>query len=146
MTMNLFLNIVLIILGLASGGMVAAGIFAFISAIGIVPRMAKRTQTQKYIPFYEDIITLGGIFGTTTMFIRYHLPIGSVLVAILAFTNGIFVGCLAIALAEVLNVIPIFLRRSRIVRGIPIFICTIAFGKMLGSLLYFIIDGFFIMN
>ena len=41
MTMNLFLNIVLIILGLASGGMVAAGIFAFISAIGIVPRMAK---------------------------------------------------------------------------------------------------------
>ena len=106
--MNLFLNIVLIILGLASGGMVAAGIFAFISAIGIVPRMAKRTQTQKYIPFYEDIITLGGIFVTTTMFIRNQLPIGSVLVAILAFTNGIFVGCLAIALAEVLNVIPIF--------------------------------------
>ncbi|MEY8320243.1 stage V sporulation protein AB [Lachnospiraceae bacterium 46-61] len=144
--MNLFLNIILIILGLASGGMVAAGIFAFISAIGIVPRMAKRTQTQKYIPFYEDMITLGGIFGTTTMFIRYHLPIGNVLVVILAFTNGIFVGCLAIALAEVLNVIPIFLRRSRIVRGIPIFICAIAFGKMLGSLLYFIIDGFFIMN
>ena len=144
--MNIFYTIILIILGLASGGVVAGGIFAFISAIGIVPRMAKRTVTQKYIPLYEDAITLGGIFGTTTLFIRYHLPIGNICAAIFAFANGIFVGCLALALAEVLNVIPIFLRRSRIIRGIPIFICSIAFGKILGSMLYFTVKGFFIMN
>ena len=144
--MNLLWNILLIILGLSSGGVVAAGIFAFISAIGMVPRMAKKTSTQKYIPIYEDSITLGGVFGTTTMFINYHLPVGKILVGIFAFANGIFVGCLAIALAEVLNVIPIFLRRSRIVAGIPMFICAIAFGKVFGSLLYFVVKGFFIMN
>lgn len=144
--MNLFLYVTLILLGLSSGGVVAAGIFSFISAIGIVPRMAKRTATQKYIPLYEDMITIGGVFGTTTMFVSYHLPIGNILVAIFAFANGIFVGCLAIALAEVLNVIPIFLRRSRIVAGIPMFICSIALGKIFGSFLYFIIKGFFIMN
>ena len=144
--MTLFFYFILILLGLSSGGIVAAGIFSFISAIGIVPRMAKRTKTQKYIPLYEDMITIGGIFGTTTMFVSYHLPIGNILVAIFAFANGIFVGCLAIALAEVLNVIPIFLRRSRIVAGIPMLICSIAFGKVFGSLLYFIVKGFFIMN
>ncbi len=144
--MTVLWYVVSIVLGFASGGFVSAGIFAFISAIGIVPRMAKRTKTQQYIPLYEDMITIGGVFGTTTMFIRYHLPIGSILVALFSFANGIFVGCLAIALAEVLNVIPIFLRRSRIVAGIPIFLCAIAFGKILGSLLYFIVDGFFIMN
>lgn len=144
--MKLLLCIILVILGFASGGVVSAGIFAFISAIGIVPRMAKRTNTQKYIPFYEDMITLGGIFGTTTMFISYHIPIGKFFAVVFSFANGIFIGCLAIALAEVLNVIPIFLRRSRIVSGIPILICAIAFGKILGSLLYFVIDGFFIMD
>lgn len=144
--MKILLYIVSVLLGLGSGGVVAAGIFAFISAIGIVPRMAKRTKTQQYISVYEDVITIGGIFGTTTMFIRYHLPIGSIFACLFSFANGIFIGCLAIALAEVLNVIPIFLRRSRIVTGIPILICAIAFGKMLGSLLYFIVDGFFIMN
>lgn len=144
--MTVLWYVVSIVLGFASGGVVSAGIFAFISAIGIVPRMAKRTKTQQYIPLYEDMITIGGVFGTTTMFVRYHLPIGSILVALFAFANGIFVGCLAIALAEVLNVIPIFLRRSRIVAGIPMLICAIAFGKILGSLLYFIVDGFFIMN
>ena len=144
--MNLFFQILLVIMGFSAGGIVSAGTFAFISAIGIVPRMAKRTGTQKYIPFYEDVITIGGIFGTTTMFINYYLPIGSVIAAFLAFTNGIFVGCLAIALAEVLNVIPIFLRRSCITAGIPILICAIAFGKMIGALLYFIIDGFYMMQ
>ena len=46
--------IYLIFLGLASGCMVAAGTFAFIAAIGIVPRMAKRTETQRFIRIYED--------------------------------------------------------------------------------------------
>ena len=67
-------TIYLIFLGLTSGCMVAAGTFAFIAAIGIVPRMAKRTETQRFIRVYEDAIVLGGIWGTTAMFIRYRLP------------------------------------------------------------------------
>lgn len=56
-------TIYLIFLGLTSGCMVAAGTFAFIAAIGIVPRMAKRTETQRFIRVYEDAIVLGGIWG-----------------------------------------------------------------------------------
>ena len=56
-------TIYLIFLGLTSGCMVAAGTFAFIAAIGIVPRMAKRTETQRFIRVYEDAIVLGGILS-----------------------------------------------------------------------------------
>lgn len=132
-------------IGLSSGAMVAAGIFAFIAAIGIVPRLAQRTGTFQYIPLYEDAIVIGGIFGTTTMFIDYYIPLGSIIVILLALCSGIFVGCLAIALAEVLNVMPIFLRRSKLTRGIPIMIVGVALGKMLGSMLYFFVKGFYVM-
>ena len=64
----------LIFFAFSSGVLVSAGVFAFIAAIGIVPRMANRTKTQRFIPLYEDVITLGGLFGTTAMFIDYRLP------------------------------------------------------------------------
>ena len=112
-------TIYLIFLGLASGCMVAAGTFAFIAAIGIVPRMAKRTETQRFIRIYEDAIVLGGIWGTTAMFIRYRLPSVPLLLGGYALCTGIFVGVLAMALTEVLNVIPILLRRTRLTRGLP---------------------------
>ena len=49
-------EVFLIFFAAASGVMVSAGIFAFIAAIGIIPRMAWRTKTRGYIWFYEDII------------------------------------------------------------------------------------------
>ena len=48
----------LIFFAFSSGVLVSAGVFAFIAAIGIVPRMANRTKTQRFIPLYEDVITL----------------------------------------------------------------------------------------
>ena len=81
-------TIYLIFLGLTSGCMVAAGTFAFIAAIGIVPRMAKRTETQRFIRVYEDAIVLGGIWGTTAMFIRYRLPSVPLLPAAMRSARG----------------------------------------------------------
>ncbi len=122
-------TIYLIFLGLTSGCMVAAGTFAFIAAIGIVPRMAKRTETQRFIRVYEDAIVLGGIWGTTAMFIRYRLPSVPLLPGCYALCTGIFVGVLAMALTEVLNVIPILLRRTRLTKGLPWLILAFALGR-----------------
>ena len=85
-------TIYLIFLGLTSGCMVAAGTFAFIAAIGIVPRMAKRTETQRFIRVYEDAIVLGGIWGTTAMFIRYRLPLRAAASGLLCALHGDFRG------------------------------------------------------
>ena len=60
-----------------------------------------------------------------------------------ALLCGIFVGVLAMALAEVLNVMPILMRRARLNKGITWFVVSFALGKLLGSLLYFLKDGFY---
>lgn len=133
----------LVFFGFSSGILVSAGVFAFIAAIGIVPRLAKRTETQRFIPLYEDVITLGGLFGTTAMFIDYRLPPIPFLAAAYALLTGIFVGVLAVALAEVLNVMPVMLRRSRLTKGLPWLLLAFALGKTVGSLVYFLVDGFY---
>ena len=53
-----------------------------------------------------------------------------------------FVGCIAVSIAEVLDVIPVFMRRARLKNGIQAFVLSIAFGKAAGSLIYFIIPNF----
>ena len=135
----------LIFFGFASGIAVAAGVFAFIAAIGLIPRMAKRTQTQHWIPFYEDVIVLGGIFGTTALFVDYRLPPWEWLAAAFGFLTGIFIGVLAMALTEVLNVMPVMMRRTRLTNGLQWIVVAFAIGKIVGSLLYFLIEGFYVL-
>jgi stage V sporulation protein AB len=50
---------------------------------------------------------------------------------------GIFVGCLALAIAEMLNTIPVFARRVGFRHGLGVAILGVAFGKLVGSLIYF---------
>lgn len=138
-------SLFLIFYGLSSGGLVAAGTFAFIAAIGIVPRMAKRTKTQRFIRFYEDAIVLGGLFGTTAMFMEYRFPEIPFLLGVYGFCVGIFVGVLAMALTEVLNVFPIMLRRARLTKGLQWLVLAFALGKVFGSLAYFLTDGFYVL-
>ena len=140
---NFFYKLISAFFGFSSGVVVAGGVFAFIAMIGIVPRLAQKTETIKKIPFYEDIIVIGGLFGTTTMFINYDFSylnfFAVILIILFSFFTGMFIGILAVSLAEVLNVMPIFTRRLRIVKGLSIFVLFIALGKMIGSLIYFYI-------
>ena len=112
--MSVVKYIALILFGLGSGVVVAAGVFSLIATIGIVPRMAEKTKTKDKIIIYEDAITLGGILGTAALFINFSLPIGKVAAAIFSLCIGIFFGELAVSIAEVLNVFPIFMRRIRL--------------------------------
>ena len=135
----------LVVFSAASGLLVSSGVFAFIAAIGIIPRMAWRTGTRQYVRFYEDIIVLGGILGTTTMFVNYRLPPWNWLIITVALLEGLFVGVLAMALTEVLNVMPILMRRARLTKGLQWIILAFALGKVFGSLLYYLVDGFYVL-
>ena len=66
----------------------------------------------------------------------------TVLLVMIGIFAGIFVGCLSIALAEVLDGIPIFARRVKLKMGVSTAVLAIALGKIAGSLIYFI-NGFF---
>ena len=135
--------LILILIGFSSGVIISGAVFAFISTLGIVQRLAKKTSTEDFVNIYEEAIIFGGIFGTSTSLINYYLPIGKFLVAVLSFGTGIFYGCLAMSLAEVLNVIPILIRRGNVENGLRFFIFAIAFGKLVGSILYYCIPGFY---
>ena len=131
------------IIGFGSGLIIAGAVYAFITIVGAVPRLAQKTQTTKQVRVYESALALGGIFGVLASTFQFLLPVGSIGVAAISVANGIFIGCLAMSLAEVMNVIPIFSRRARIERGMFFLVMAIAVGKLVGSLMYFLVPGFF---
>lgn len=130
-------QILLAAVGLSAGAAVAGGLFAFIVELGVVADFADRTHTADKILFYESCVALGGILGNIFYVFRLDLPAGTWFLALYGILAGIFAGCWAMALAEVLNVFPVFIRRIKISRCIPWAILGMAVGKCVGGLLFF---------
>ena len=86
---------------------------------------------------YEDSVALGGILGN--IFFIYHIaiPYGAWIVPVFGLFGGIFVGCWSMALAEILDVFPIFVRRVKLLRGIKYVILGVALGKGIGAFVFF---------
>lgn len=141
--MTILKYLILILLGIGGGAVISGAVFAFIAIIGVVPRLAEKTKTNEYIVFYENAIILGGIFGVLTLMFNCYLPIGVIPTMVYGLFIGIFYGCLAVSLAEVLNVIPILTRRTMLNKGIKYFIIALALGKALGAIIYYFVDGFY---
>lgn len=135
---NSLMQIVLAFIGLSSGSIVAAGIFAFLAIIGVYPRVIGKTDTKMHILLYETMIILGGTLGNVSDL--YEIPImfgGSLVLSIFGLAVGIFVGCLVMSLAETLKAYPILIRRVHLAVGIQYMILALGLGKMVGSLIYF---------
>lgn len=141
--MEIIKYILIIAIGFGSGLVIAGAVFAFIAVIGVVPRLADKTGTKAYIRLYEEAIIAGGIVGSALLNLDVYLPIGRPAVALYSVMVGIFYGCLAVSLAEVLNVLPVLVRRTRVRQGIKWFVTAIALGKLLGSVLYYFVPGFY---
>lgn len=130
-------QIILAVVGLSSGVAVAGGLFSFIIGLGLVSDFADRTHTGKYVLLYEEMIELGGILGNILFVYQISLPNTQWFLAIFGLCAGIFVGCWSMALAEILNIFPIFIRRVKILRGIPCLIVGMAVGKGIGAFVHF---------
>lgn len=135
---DFFQRLVLVFIGLSAGGIIAAGVFAFLAIIGVFPRMIGKTKTQKHIMLYDTFIVAGGVLGNALDI--YEFPInagGTVFLGIFGLAVGIFVGCLVMSLAETLKTLPVISRRIHLAVGIQYIILALAAGKLTGSLLYF---------
>lgn len=124
-------------LGLSAGGVVAAGVFAFLAIIGVFPRLMGKTGTKRIL-LYETLIILGGILGNVSDL--YEIPVrvgGNVALGVFGLASGIFVGCLVMSLAETLKALPVINRRIRLAVGLQYVILSVALGKLVGSLAYF---------
>lgn len=132
-------HVLLGFLGLVFGLSVASGSFAFAVKLGIIPQMARKSKTARHVITYENATILGGICGNIlSVFDGLRFPAGHLFLGAYGICSGIFVGCLAVALAEVINAYPIMYRRMHLKMGLEWMVGAIAFGKMAGCLHYFL--------
>lgn len=147
------------VIGVSSGLIVSAGVFTVLISVGLIPRFAGKMHVARKIFVLEEMVVFGtlagGFFsifsewGRVGEFVREHALfghaatdgawnlLGTLFLIIFGIFAGIFVGCLALAIAEMLNTIPIFARRIGFRHGLGIAILAVALGKLLGSLIYF---------
>lgn len=148
--------------GISAGLLVSAGIFTVLLAVGMAPRFIGKTHTAKKVFLYENCIAWGAMISTfftaisvfahagawvrervlsgtvnREVFLKVADIVGEMVLGVSGLFMGMFVGCLALAIAEMLNSIPIFARRTAYRHGLGIAVLAVAIGKMLGSLYYF---------
>ncbi|MBO5209054.1 MAG: stage V sporulation protein AB [Lachnospiraceae bacterium] len=151
--------IFLAVLGISSGLVVSGGVFTVLLAVGLIPRFAGKMHIARHVFVLEEMVVFGTLvgnflsvfsdygrlgewilsrqlFGQGTTNGIWHF-ISTILLILFGFFSGIFVGCLALAIAEMLDTIPIFSRRVGFRHGLGISILAVAIGKVLGSLIYF---------
>lgn len=137
-------KLILGVCGVSFGLTASAGVFTVLISVGLIPRFAGKTHTARKVFFYEDMVVIGTILGGIASVFpigRGLVPYGwlkDILLVIYGVFSGIFVGCLALAIAEMLDAIPIFARRIGFRKGLGVAILAVALGKLSGSLFYFI--------
>lgn len=131
-------QILVVILGLAGGLAVGSGFVAFITVLDIVPRLAQMTKAYNHIIWLERALIAGVVFFTWIDFRGITFLMPSTLTIIAGFLSGAFVGMLAAALTEVLNVLPILAKRLNMVHAILILLMAMVLGKVSGSLFHWI--------
>ncbi|KAB3531479.1 stage V sporulation protein AB [Alkaliphilus serpentinus] len=132
-------NIIAVIVGLSNGVVVGSGIVALITLLDIIPRLAQLTNTTKYIIWYENVIITGAVLAAFTSLTNYTIPMNTSVVMIAGLFMGIFIGLLASALAEVMNVLPVIVRRVRLEGFVIYILYALIFGKVIGSFINWII-------
>lgn len=130
-------QVLLALIGLGAGVGVAGGLFSFIIGLGVISDFADRTHTGDKVLLYEECVALGGILGNLMSVYQFPIPYGAFLVPIFGLVSGIFVGCWSMALAEILNIFPIFIRRVKLLKSIPYIIVSMAFGKGIGAFVFY---------
>lgn len=124
--------------GLIAGLGVSAGTFAFLIVIGVIPRMIGKCNRAAETLHFENAVICGGIAGNVlSVFSGISLPLGAPFLCLYGLSAGIFVGCIAVALAEILDTFPITFRRIQIKEGLAWVMLAMAIGKCAGSLFYF---------
>lgn len=144
----------LYLIGGSAGFATAAAFVAFISMLGIFTKIAAKTRTAKECILYENCLIFGIMLATLFQFFfvfssaGYATPpfhsifLGIIFLLLLGLFGGIYVGLLLGGLSEVLNVIPIYTRKTHTQNSIFRIILFLALGKTIFTLLQFLNDQF----
>ncbi len=155
----MFLKLLLLaICGMSFGLLASAGVFTVLASVGLIPRFAGKMHVARKVFVLEEAVIFGTLIGgLVSVFTDYcqigewvrkmqlfggatetiWSYVGNIFLVIGGIFAGMFVGCLALAIAEMLNSIPIFARRIGFRHGLGVMITAAALGKLVGSLIYF---------
>ncbi|MGM9925949.1 MAG: stage V sporulation protein AB [Bacillus sp. (in: firmicutes)] len=130
-----------VFIGFAGGLAVGLGFVAFLTVLGVMPRLMQLTKTSSKIRYYEAGVIAGVVLGGWLSIYPVIIPIPVVFISAIGLLNGIFNGMIAAALTEVLNVLPILAKRIGIQETIIYLLMAMVLGKVCGSLfqwMYFV--------
>ena len=139
-------HIFMFIASFFAGSAVSAGTFAFINVIGIMPRILRRSKMTDVLLLENEIIA-GVIAGNLLSLwdkklFTFPYLVGHLIVVVYGVCTGMFVGCMSVALAEILHTFPIIFRRTKLKIGLSAVVYAMAVGKLGGSLFYFLMGYF----
>ncbi len=122
------------LIGFAGGLAVGGGFVAFMTMLGVIPRLVQLSQTDALLKVYVACVILGSLFGTYLSFttISWNQPM--IILMIWGIFHGMFNGMLAAALTEILNVFPIITKRIGLEQYLLWLLMALVFGKVAGSL------------
>ncbi|MGI6706968.1 MAG: stage V sporulation protein AB [Clostridia bacterium] len=126
------------VIGFSGGIIVGGGIIAFLTVLGVVSRLMHITSIYDNTFILSWIVLFGALTGCIISIFTYTTQLPQIVSVGFGMVMGIFVGLLASALAEVINVIPIFADRMNVADYVHILIIVLALGKVIGSLIYWL--------
>lgn len=139
MVMKMSNSILLTLIGFSGGIVIGSAFIAVIVLLNIIPRLAQMTRTEKFIYIYEKVMIVSVVLITLLDFFDVSLKISEIYLIPIGLVMGIFIGILAAALAEVINVVVVFERRVKVKDYIIYILIAIALGKTVGSLIQWLV-------
>lgn len=133
------MTLLMILIGLSIGVVEGTGLASFITLLDIIPRLAQITKSRKYVRIYETVISIAVAFVIIGRATYIDLGLSKYLMIPISFVFGTFIGLLASALAETLDVIPVLERKVKLGKFLIATIFALAIGKVVGSFFYWFI-------
>lgn len=139
--MNLLRIVLLALIGAFAGVEIGTGLSAVFASLRFVSRLAFRTNSSEQIRNYENCILIGGGISNFAFLYLDKIMLSEAYAYLFLFVLGIFfgiyVGCLAMAIAEILDAFTIMMRQLKMKDGEIFIVLSVAVGKMVGNLIYF---------
>ena len=129
------------VIGFAGGLLVGGGMAALFTLLQIVPRLLQVLKCRSEIRMMPVFVMAGAAAATLVNMGWLRFDPGKAVLLMAAVLMGAFVGMLAMALAEALQMLTITLKHGAIARAAVLLVIAMAGGKLVGSVLFWIIPG-----
>jgi stage V sporulation protein AB len=133
------MSVIIPLIGLAEGLAVGAAFVAILTLLRVVPRL---TQLCGGSPVaYEVALALGALAGALDEAVPLTIRQGPWAVVPAGLLDGVFVGLVAAAIAEVAAILPLAGRRLGITRWLLWLVVALAAGKAAGATLWWAVPS-----